>query len=123
VLCYEHHVEMKMAELSWNSVTSRQRHPCMDARSPVVQSTTASSRAGTSSLHRAPMRASERQSRASVVPRMERLMYLAKVEPAKKSFRLWRCPECAASHTNQRFRADSAKQRSHPANGWGRLWP
>ena len=30
-----------------------------------------------------------------------RLMYLAEVRPEQRSFRLWRCPECDTSYTNQ----------------------
>lgn len=30
-----------------------------------------------------------------------RLMYLAEVRPQQRSFRLWRCPECEATHTHQ----------------------
>jgi hypothetical protein len=28
-------------------------------------------------------------------------MYLAEVKPQNRSFRLWRCPECDATHTNE----------------------
>jgi hypothetical protein len=28
------------------------------------------------------------------------LMYLAEVKPQNRSFRLWRCPQCDATHTN-----------------------
>lgn len=30
-----------------------------------------------------------------------RFMYLAEVRPEQRSFRLWRCPECGASHSHQ----------------------
>ena len=30
-----------------------------------------------------------------------RLMYLAEVMPQRKSFRLWKCPECNGSRTNE----------------------
>jgi hypothetical protein len=33
-------------------------------------------------------------------PKDGRLMYLAEVRPEKKSFRLWKCPECDAICTN-----------------------
>jgi len=33
-------------------------------------------------------------------PKDGRLMYLAEVRPEKKSFRLWKCPECDAIRTN-----------------------
>lgn len=31
----------------------------------------------------------------------ERLMYLTEVRPDTRSFRLWKCPECGASRTNE----------------------
>jgi len=33
-------------------------------------------------------------------PKDGRVMYLAEVRPERKSFRLWKCPECDAVHTN-----------------------
>jgi hypothetical protein len=36
-------------------------------------------------------------------PEDGRLMYLAKVRPERKSFRLWKCPECNATRTNGEF--------------------
>ena len=33
-------------------------------------------------------------------PKDGRVMYLAEVRPERKSFRLWKCPECDAIHTN-----------------------
>jgi hypothetical protein len=33
-------------------------------------------------------------------PKDGRLMYLAEVRPEKKSFRLWKCPECDGIRTN-----------------------
>jgi hypothetical protein len=28
-------------------------------------------------------------------------MYLAEIDPAKRGFRLWRCPQCGATRTNE----------------------
>jgi ribosomal protein L37AE/L43A len=33
----------------------------------------------------------------------ERPMYLAKAQAERRSFRLWKCPECGATHTNEEF--------------------
>jgi len=33
-------------------------------------------------------------------PKDGRVMYLAEVRPERKSFRLWKCPECDAIRTN-----------------------
>jgi hypothetical protein len=40
-----------------------------------------------------------------IIPRVScpsdgHLMYLAEVRPERKSFRLWKCPECNATRTN-----------------------
>jgi hypothetical protein len=34
-------------------------------------------------------------------PNDRHLMYLAEVRPERKSFRLWKCPECDAIRTNE----------------------
>jgi transposase-like protein len=36
-------------------------------------------------------------------PGDEHPMYLAEVQPEKKKFSLWKCPECNASRTNKEF--------------------
>jgi hypothetical protein len=36
-------------------------------------------------------------------PKDGRVMYLAEVRPERKSFRLWKCPECNAIRTNGEF--------------------
>jgi hypothetical protein len=36
-----------------------------------------------------------------ICPRDGRLMYLAEINPAKRDFRLWRCPQCDSSRTNE----------------------
>jgi hypothetical protein len=36
-------------------------------------------------------------------PKDGHLMYLAEVRPERKSFRLWKCPECNAIRTNGEF--------------------
>ena len=42
----------------------------------------------------------ERMPRVSC-PKDAQLMYLAEVTPEKRSFRLWKCPQCDGSRTNQ----------------------
>jgi hypothetical protein len=34
-------------------------------------------------------------------PRDGQPMYLAEINPQKRAFRLWRCPQCDASRTNE----------------------
>ncbi len=41
-------------------------------------------------------------------PQDGRVMYLAEVRPEKKSFRLWKCPECDATHTNGEISSTAA---------------
>jgi hypothetical protein len=36
-------------------------------------------------------------------PQDRQLMYLAEIRPEQRSYRLWRCPECDMSRTNQEF--------------------
>lgn len=35
-----------------------------------------------------------------------RPMYLAQINPEKRAFRLWRCPRCEASHSNEDEQVD-----------------
>ena len=42
----------------------------------------------------------ERMPRVSC-PKDAQLMYLAEVTPEKRNFRLWKCPQCDGSRTNQ----------------------
>ncbi len=41
-------------------------------------------------------------------PKDGRVMYLAEVRPERKSFRLWKCPECDAIHTNGEISSTAA---------------
>ncbi len=41
-------------------------------------------------------------------PKDGRVMYLAEVRPETKSFRLWKCPECDAIHTNREISSTAA---------------
>jgi hypothetical protein len=36
-----------------------------------------------------------------ICPRDGRRMYLAETNPAKRTFRLWRCPQCDSTRTNE----------------------
>jgi len=80
VLCYEHHVEMKIGRAQLELRDEPVETPLYTCQEPGCE------------------REMEPRIRC---PKDGQFMYLAKVEPAKRSFRLWKCPECAASHTNQ----------------------
>src|SRR6267378_6494688 len=100
VLCYEHHVEMKIGRAELELRDESAETPLYGCQEPGCPVHYASSRGYFIVAQGA--NASKRETEPRVrCPKDGRLMYLAKVEPAKKSFRLWRCPECAASHTNQ----------------------
>jgi len=43
-------------------------------------------------------------------PDDEHLMYLTEVRPEKRSFRLWKCPECNASRTNEESSPEQGKK-------------
>ena len=44
-------------------------------------------------------------------PNDEHPMYLAEVRPERRSFRLWKCPECNASRTNEESSPGQGKKR------------
>jgi hypothetical protein len=43
-------------------------------------------------------------------PNDDHLMYLAEVRPERRSFRLWKCPECNASRTNEQSSRGRGKE-------------
>jgi ribosomal protein L37AE/L43A len=43
-------------------------------------------------------------------PSDQRPMYLARVQPERSSFRLWKCPECGASRTNEGYSSGLGKK-------------
>jgi hypothetical protein len=55
------------------------------------------------------------QMEGEIIPRVScpqdrQLMYLAEIRPKQRSYRLWRCPECDMSRTNQELsRASEAR--------------
>ena len=100
MLCYEHHVEMKISRARLELRDGSAETPLYACQEPGCLVHYASSRGYFIAVQEA--NATEREMEPRVrCPKDGRLMYLAKVEPAKTSFRLWKCPECAASHTNQ----------------------
>jgi hypothetical protein len=52
----------------------------------------------------------ERMPRVSC-PKDAQLMYLAEVTPEKRNFRLWKCPQCDGSRTNQEDSDGLGKKR------------
>ena len=100
MLCYEHHVEMKIGRARPELRDESAETPLYVCREPGCLVHYASSRGYFIVAQGANATELEMEPRVRC-PKDGQLMYLAKVEPAKTSFRLWKCPECAASHTNQ----------------------
>ena len=100
VLCYEHHVEMKIGRARPELRDESAETPLYACQEPGCLVHYASSRGYFIVAQGANATELEMEPRVRC-PKDGQLMYLAKVEPAKTSFRLWKCPECAASQTNQ----------------------
>jgi hypothetical protein len=100
-LCYEHHLEMKLLDIHPKRNISGLVHACprpdclIHYNSPVGYFVV-------SSMPR------------TRCPRHGLPMYLAEVQPRKRSFRLWRCPRlgCKASLTNEGQLVTAKYQRS-----------
>jgi hypothetical protein len=97
--CYEHHVEMRMVEAFVESVgpqTHASAYACLQPDCGV---------------HYAPQNGyfvlpKNVQAELDMTPRVTcprdgQPMYLAETNPEKKAFRLWRCPQCHSSRTNE----------------------
>src|SRR5437899_12199868 len=104
VLCYQHHTEMFLRPLSepaeWLLYACREpgclvRYRGLDGYfiDPIVVKTVDQ----------------EITPRVSC-PNDGRLMYLSEVMPQRSSFRLWKCPECNGSRTNEETSGGLEKQ-------------
>jgi hypothetical protein len=95
ILCYQHHQEMPAKACSES--TESLEYVC---RTPGCLIRYESSRGYF--IDTADKKAVEQE----ILPRVRcpsdgRPMYLAKVQPEKGSFRLWKCAECGATRTNE----------------------
>jgi len=96
-LCYEHHIEMGLSQI------------LPDVRNPAQVPSYAcpkpncfihyDSRQGYFSATEE--EGETERDRTPGCPHDGQPMYLAEVKPEKRSFRLWRCPQCNASRTNE----------------------
>jgi len=94
VLCYEHHTEMLLKRRSEPPETFLYacREPGCFIHYHSSQGYFIEPQDGDTS---------EREIKPDVhCPKDGRVMYLAEVRPEKKSFRLWKCPQCDAIRTN-----------------------
>ena len=98
-LCYEHHIEMSVTEV------------VIQTEGPPTQISAYACPAQDCAVHYAASKGYfvaskdgqlERDMAPRVrCPRVGQLMCLAEVNPEKRTFRLWRCPQCDASRTNE----------------------
>jgi len=95
VFCYQHHIEMLPRPLSESAegVLYACREPGCLARYD-------SSHGYFIDTNDAETIEQETTPRVNC-PNDGQLMYLAEVMPQRSSFRLWKCPECNGSHTNE----------------------
>ena len=100
MLCYEHHVEMKKGRARLELRDESAETPLYACQEPGCLVHYARSRGYFIVAQGANATEQEAEPRVRC-PNDGQLMYLAEVEPSKRSFRLWICPECAASQTNQ----------------------
>lgn len=98
-LCYDHHIEMEFSHIPRNA--GRLTHmPCYLCPEPGC-SVAYGRREGYFMI--IPRREyTERDIMPCVsCPRDGQLMFLAQIKPERRSFRLWRCPRCKTSRTNE----------------------
>jgi hypothetical protein len=99
-LCYDHHIEMRFTLVllkTEKELTQIIAYVCPVAGCPVHYNT--------SYGYFIPMQ-NENEIERDMTPRVACSqdgvrMFLAEVRPTHRSFRLWRCPHCDASHSNQ----------------------
>jgi hypothetical protein len=95
VLCYQHHTEMllRLASDPAEGLLYACREPgclvCYDSSNGYFLDA------------KEPKTIEEETTPRVSCPNDGQLMYLAEVMPEKRSFRLWRCPECNTSRTNE----------------------
>ena len=100
-LCYEHHVEMGFSSVPRGAGKVTQM-PCYVCPKPDCF-VGYSSRQGYFTIIRRTEYTQRNMTPCVSCSSDGRLMYLAQVRPEKRSFRLWRCPECSEVRTTGEF--------------------
>jgi len=95
VLCYQHHTEMLVRLLS--NPAERPLYTCRE-RSCLVRYDSSD---GYFVDTRDAKAFEEERTPGVICPNDGQPMYLAEVMPERSSFRLWKCPECNESRTNE----------------------
>ncbi|PYU01955.1 MAG: hypothetical protein DMG38_01915 [Acidobacteria bacterium] len=105
VLCYEHHVQMKMPGVFTRMedlATLTSAYSCPEAHC-VVRYTPSNGYFACAKQVQAELDLMPR----ILCPRDVRPMYLAETNPVKSDFRLWRCPQCDSTRTNEEDRVNN----------------
>jgi hypothetical protein len=100
VLCYEHHIEMKLTRI----LLKLRRKPAETLVYACLEPGCLVHYQNLRGYFIVPRETSliERDILPSVRCSKDRqLMYLAEVRPERKNFRLWKCPKCNTSRSNQ----------------------
>jgi hypothetical protein len=102
MLCYEHHIEMKLTRILPKLRTRPAETLVYACPEPGCQVHYQEFRGYFIPLQEADTIARD------MVPGVRcskdgQLMYLTEVRPARKSFRLWKCPQCNTSRSNQQI--------------------
>ena len=99
-LCHEHHAEMRLNQ----SLLNRED----DSKHPLAYACTEPDCLVHYNIYRGYFLLSQdgNTNEPGVVPRVRcphdgKPMYLAEIDPKKRGFRLWRCPQCDGRHTNE----------------------
>ena len=115
-LCYEHHAEMRLNRSFLNSdgdATQTLAYACAEPDCVVHYSTSR----GYFILNQ-----NGNRDEMDMVPKVRCFldgapMYLAEINPEKRGFRLWKCPQCGARRTNEEGLVGPASQEIQDLSG------
>jgi hypothetical protein len=122
-LCYEHHIQMECRDLRWRpGKPTRMRYYACPKRGCSINY---SPPHGYSMLNKGAECLARSMTPCVSCPGDGRLMYLAQVKPDARAFRLWRCPQCQGTSTNEEFSGlgsllQSTQESRLKQSYWGR---
>ncbi|SRR6266446_2122919 len=99
VLCHEHHIEMRLTDVlikTKGPPTQTLAYAC-----PVTDCTVHYTVSSGYLIDGNNGHVEGDMTPRVICPRDGRRMYLAEINPEKRAFRLWRCPQCDSSRTNE----------------------
>lgn len=105
-LCYEHHAEMRLVPTVSGNGTKPTREPKYACQESDCQVYFTSAEGYFVVPHETGQVEEEMLPRVRC-PHDGALMYLGEVRPRERSFRLWRCPLCAAASTSEQTRGSN----------------